>query len=58
MKKKPFAKSNKLYLGGKKQKGGTLFGLSLAVPLLAKLLTGKGRKKRKGKKRRGIRRRW
>ena len=58
MKKKPFVKNNKLHLGGKKQKGGGFFGLSLAVPLLAKLLTGKGRKKRKGKKRRGRRRRW
>ena len=56
MKKKPFVKNNKLYLGGKKQKGGSFFGLSLGIPLLAKLLTGKGRKKRKGEKRR--RRRW
>ena len=58
MKKKPFVKNNKLYLGGKKQRGGTLFGLSLAVPLLANYLTGKGRKKRRGRKRRGRRRRW
>ena len=49
MKKKPFVKNNKLYLGGKKQKGGFIggIGLGLAIPLLTKLLTGRGRRKRR-----------
>ena len=56
MKKKPFVKNNKLYLGGKKQKGGFFgggggVGLGLAIPLLTKLLTGRGRKKIRGRKR-------
>ena len=57
MKKKPFVKNNKLYLGGKKQKGGFIgaLGLGLAIPLLTKLLTGKGRRKKRGRKRK---RRW
>ena len=57
MKEKPFVKNNKLYLGGKKQKGGFIgvLGLGLAIPLLTKLLTGKGRRKRRGRKRK---RRW
>ena len=57
MKKKPFVKNNKLYLGGKKQKCGFIgaLGLGLAIPLLTKLLTGKGRRKRRGRKRK---RRW
>ena len=57
MKKKPFVKNNKLYLGGKKQKAGFIeaLGLGLAIPLLTKLLTGKGRRKRRATKRK---RRW
>ena len=57
MKKKPFVKNNKLYLGGKKQKCGFIgaLGLGLAIPLLTKLLTGKGRRKKRGRKRK---RRW
>ena len=57
MKKKPFVKNNKLYLGGKKPKGGFIgaLGLGLAIPLLTKLLTGKGRRKKRGRKRK---RRW
>ena len=51
MKKKPFVKNNKLYLGGFI---GAL-GLGLAIPLLTKLLTGKGRRKKRGRKRK---RRW
>ena len=58
MKKKPFVKNNKLYLGGKKQKGGFFWGggrggvgLGLAIPLLTKLLTGRARKKIRGRKR-------
>ena len=49
MKKKPFVKNNKLYLGGKKQKGGFIgaLRLGLAIPLLTKLLTGKDRRKKK-----------
>ena len=57
MKKKPFVKNKKLYLGGKKQKDGFIgaLGLGLAIPLLTKLLTGKGRRKKRGRKRK---RRW
>ena len=57
MKKKPFVKNNKLYLGSKKQKSGFIgaLGLGLAIPLLTKLLTGKGRRKKRGRKRK---RRW
>ena len=49
MKKKPFVKNNKLYLGGKKQRGGFIggLGLSLAIPLLTKLRTGKGIRRRR-----------
>ena len=51
MKKKPFVKNNKLYLGGKKQKGGSfLLGASLGIPFLSKLLLGKGKRKKKKKK--------
>ena len=52
MKKKPFVKNNKLYLGGKKQKGGSFLlglGASLALPLVSKLLLGKGKRKKRGK---------
>ena len=53
MKKKLFVKNNKLYLGGKKQKGGSfLLGASLAIPFLSKLLLGKGKRKRKRKRKR------
>ena len=54
MKKKPFVKNNKVYLGGKKQKGGFIggIGLGLAIPLLTKLLTGRGRRKKRGRRRR------
>ena len=49
MKKKTYVKNNKLYLGGKKQKGGFLpllgIGASLGIPILKKLF-------RKGKRRR------
>ena len=42
MKKKPFVKNNKLYLGGKKQKGGSfLLGASLAIPFLNKTFAWK-----------------
>ena len=53
MKKKPFVKNNKLYLGGKKQKGGSFLlglGASLALPLVSKLLLGKGKRKKRGEK--------
>ena len=49
MKKKPFVK-NKLYLGGRKQKGGSFLlglGASLALPLVSKL----ARKRQKEEKR-------
>ena len=64
MKKKPFVKNNKLYLllGGKKRKGGSFLlglGASLALPLVSKLLLGKGKRKKRGKKGgRKRRRRW
>ena len=52
MKKSPFVKNNKLYLGGKKQKGGSfLLGASLAILFLTKLLIGKGKKTKKRKRR-------
>ena len=44
----PFVKNKNLYLGGrKKQKGGFLLGTALGVgiPLIAKLLGGRRRKK-------------
>ena len=53
MKKKNICKKNKLYLGGKKQKGGSFLlglGASLALPLVSKLLLGKGKRKKRGKK--------
>ena len=53
MKKKPFVKNNKLYLGGKKQKGGSFLlglGASLGLPLIGKLLFGKGKRRKRGKK--------
>ena len=59
MKKKPFVKNNKLYLGGKKQKGGSFLlrlGASLGLPLIGKLLFGKGKRRKRGRKIR--RRRW
>ena len=41
MKKKTFVKNNRLYLGGKKQKGGSFLpGASLAIPFISKLLAG------------------
>ena len=57
MKIKPFVKNNKLYLGGKKQKGGFIgaLGLGLAILLLTKLLTEKGIRNERGRKRK---RRW
>ena len=62
MKKKPFVKNNKLYLGRKKQKGCSFLlglGASLALPLVSKLLLGKGKRKKRGKKGgRKRRRRW
>ena len=48
MKKPPFVKNNKLYLGAGKQKGAGLRLLSLglsAVPILSKLFGGKRKKK-------------
>ena len=59
MKKKLFVKNNKLYLGGKKQKGGSFLlglGASLGLPLIGKLLFGKGKGRKRRIKRR--RRRW
>ena len=59
MKKKTFLKNNKLYLGGKKQKGGSFLmglGASLGLPLIGKLLFGKGKRRKRGRKIR--RRRW
>ena len=59
MNKKPFVKNNKLYLGGKKQKGGSFLlglGASLGLPLIGKLLFGKGKRRKRGRKIR--RRRW
>ena len=47
MKKQTFVKNNKLYLGGKKQKGGSFLlglGASLGLPLIRKLLFGKGKR--------------
>ena len=60
MKKKPFVKNNKLYLGGKKQQGGSfLLGLGAILPLVSKLLLGKGKRKKRWKKGgRKRRRRW
>ena len=62
MKKKPFVKNNKLYLGGKKKKSGSFLlglGASLVLPLVSKLLLGKGKRKKRGKKGgRKRRRRW
>ena len=55
MKKPPFVKNNKLYLGAGKQKGGRLGLLSLglsAVPILSKFFGGKRKRKRRRKKRR------
>ena len=55
MKKPPFVKNNKLYLGAGKQKGGGLRLLSLglsAVPILSKLFGGKRKRKRRRKRRR------
>ena len=52
MKKKPFVKNNKLYLGGKKKKSGSFLlglGASLVLPLVSKLLLGKGKRKKRGK---------
>ena len=51
MKKLPFIRYKKIYLGGRKrQRGGSLlFGASLAIPLLSKLLTGRGRKRKRRK---------
>ena len=54
MKKPPFVRNNKLYLGAGIQKGGGLGLLSLglsAVPILTKLFGGKRRRKRKRKRR-------
>ena len=51
MKKKPFVKNNRLYLGGKKQKGGSfLLSASLAIPFISNFLTGLGKRKRKRKR--------
>ena len=48
----PFIKNKKIYLGGrKKQRGRFLFGANLLLPIVAKLLTGRGRKKRKRRRR-------
>ena len=48
MKRPPFIKNKKIYLGGKRQRGGSfLLGASILVPLISKLLTGKGRRKKK-----------
>ena len=48
MKKKPFVKNNKLYLGGKKQKGGSfLLGASLAIPFLSNFCLEKEKEKEK-----------
>ena len=58
MKKPPFVKNNKLYLGSGKQKGGGLGVLSLglsAIPILTKLFGG-GRKRKRRRRRR--RKRW
>ena len=52
MKKKPFVKNNKLYLGGKRQKGRSFLlglGASLALPLESRLLLRKGKRKKRGK---------
>ena len=58
MKKTPFVKNNKLYLGAGKQKGSGLGLVSLglsAIPILTKLF-GASRKRRKRRRRR--RKRW
>ena len=54
MKKPPFVKNNKLYLGARKQEGGGLGLLSLglsAVPILSKLFGGKRKRKRRKRRR-------
>ena len=56
MKKKSYVKNNKLYLGGKKQKGSFLpllgIGASLGIPIIKKLLFGKGKRRRRVRRRR------
>ena len=49
MKRPPFIRNKKIYLGGRKRqrRGSFLFGASLAIPLLSKLLTGGGRKRKR-----------
>ena len=49
MKKKPFVK-NKLYLGGKKQKGGSFLLGFFTLLLIGKLLFGKGKRRKRGRK--------
>ena len=51
MKRPPFIKNKKIYLGGKRQRGGSfLLGASILVPLISKLLTGKGKRNNRRKK--------
>ena len=51
MKRPPFIKNKKIYLGGKRQRGGSfLLGASILVPLISKLLTGKDRRKKRRKR--------
>ena len=51
MKRPPFIKNKKIYLAGKRQRGGSfLLGASILVLLISKLLTGKGRRKKRRKR--------
>ena len=51
MKRPPFIKKIYIYLGGKRQRGGSfLLGASILVPLVSKLLTGKGKRKKRRKR--------
>ena len=47
----PFVENQKLYLGGKKKQKGSFFGLGTAlgvgIPILAKLLDGKRKVRKK-----------
>ena len=55
MKKPPFVKNNKLYLGSGKQKGSGLGVLSLglsAIPILTKRFGGRRERRRRRRRRR------
>ena len=60
MRKPPFVKNNKLYLGGKKQRGSSfLLGASKALPLLGQIIPKiLGRRRKKNKRRKKRRKKW